>query len=91
MTGLQRNSAATFSFLIAIPAIAGAGFKEVLDYRSGAPLPIAAALIGSLTAFVVGYFSLKWLLSIVARGQLHWFAIYCMAVAVVTLAWQAGF
>ena len=89
--GLSRSSAATFSFLMAIPAIAGAGVLEILKQMlkpSGPPLPLAHALIGGGVAFVVGLVALWWLHLWLQRGRLHWFAWYCMALGACVLAWQ---
>ena len=89
--GLSRSSAATFSFLMAIPAIAGAGVLEVLKHLikpEGPPLPIAHGLIGGAVAFVVGLVALWWLNVWLQRGRLHWFAWYCIGLGICVLAWQ---
>jgi len=89
--GLSRESAATFSFLMAIPAIAGAGVLEVLKQvikPEGPPLPLAHALIGGLVAFVVGLVALWWLKVWLQRGRLHWFAWYCIGLGICVLVWQ---
>lgn len=90
MTGLQRQAAAAFSFFMAIPVIGGATLltaKDVLEGQgSGVSLvPIAA---GTLTAFIVGMLTLTWLLRLIAKGKLHWFAVYTAIVGVLTIAWQ---
>lgn len=90
--GLSRQDAARFSFLIAIPAIGGAAvlyLKDLMD--DGASLgsdAIRSMTVGGITSFVVGWVSLNWLLSIIAKGRLHYFAIYCAIAGVVTLVWQ---
>jgi undecaprenyl-diphosphatase len=91
--GLSRPSAATFSFLLAIPAIAGAGVLELIKQTvkpSDAPLPVDHALIGGVVAFVVGIGALWSLNRLLERGRLHWFAWYCMALGAIVLAWQAA-
>ncbi len=92
--GLSRQSAATFSFLLAIPAIAGAGVLELKDLLSGEQQtgpptadPIHMA-IGAFVAFVVGIASLWILVKILERGRLTWFAYYCIALGIGVLAWQ---
>lgn len=90
--GLSRPAAATFSFLMAIPAIAGAGVLEIGKQTlkpSGPPLPIAHAAIGGAVAFVVGLVALWWLNRWLERGRIHWFAWYCIALGGVVLVWQA--
>jgi undecaprenyl-diphosphatase len=95
-TGLTRTAAAEFSFLIAIPVIAGAaavesrplwqawlfGGSEAAVTAPSSLLPLA---VGMLTAFVVGIAALRGLLAMIARRRLHWFAWYCVLAAVVTL------
>ena len=77
--GLDRNFAAKFSFLLAIPAIGGAGLLEIENVgnlASGLVLPV---IIGTSAAMIVGFACIKWLLSIIRRGRFSWFAYYCWA------------
>lgn len=92
--GLSRESAATFSFLLAIPAILGAGVLELKDLlssevRTGPPTadPLHLA-IGAGVAFVIGLASLWVLVKLLERGKLTWFAWYCIAAGVAILGWQ---
>src|SRR5690606_15614839 len=67
ISGMRRDAAATFSFFIAIPAIAGAAVLLTRDfYESGGSInsPLAL-LVGGLTAFVVGLASLRFLLRLI--------------------------
>lgn len=90
--GLKRDSAAAFSFLMAIPVIAGAALLELLAVMTGesaiSPDFVSALLAGGVTAFIVGLISLRWLITLIARGRLHWFAYYCAAVGTATVVWQ---
>ena len=89
--GLKREAAARFSFLIAIPAIAGASVLELKDLITGEkPFTgdAGALILGMIVSCLVGLFALKWLLRIVAKDKLHWFAIYCVVVGCATIAWQ---
>lgn len=89
--GLTRPSAATFSFLMAIPAIAGAGVLEGLSmFRDGEPIstPVPWLLIGALVSFVVGLGAIALLERLLVRGQLRWFAWYCIALGAVVTSWQ---
>jgi undecaprenyl-diphosphatase len=89
--GLKRDSAATFAFLLAIPAIAGAGVLEARDllkpeyHASATPLNM---LIGAVVAFFVGLGSLWILVRLLERGRLQIFAGYCIALGVVVIVWQ---
>jgi undecaprenyl-diphosphatase len=77
LSGVNRTDAGEFSFIVSIPAIVGAFLLELKDLGSvsseiGA-VPVAA---GCITAFAVGYASLAWLMRIIRRGKLEWFACY---------------
>jgi undecaprenyl-diphosphatase len=90
-TGLERPSAATYSFLLAIPAIAGAGLIEALSLLKHRPeTPLVLMFAGAAVSFVVGLVSLWWLERWLARGRLHWFAWYCFAIGAAVIAWQAA-
>jgi len=86
LSGLERKTAGEFSFLLSIPAIVAAFILELkdADNLAGAvsAVPLAA---GILTAFAVGYFSLKFLMGLINRGKLGWFAFYLVP-AGITLA-----
>lgn len=90
LLGLRRESAAAFSFFIAIPAISGAAVLTIKDAleADAAPIDPAPLIIGAATACLVGVISLKWLLRIVSQRKLHYFAYYCAAVGTLTLLWQ---
>jgi undecaprenyl-diphosphatase len=77
---LKREAAGKFSFLMSIPIMLAAGglstykmVKEVSDLSSFLPL----MAIGFLTALVVGYFSIRWLLKFLNKHSLTWFSLYC--------------
>lgn len=88
--GLRRESAATFSFLLAIPAIAGAGVLEGLDMLQGTstttPMPVLA--VGMLISFLVGLASLSLLVRLVQGGQLAYFAFWLVPLGIAVTAWQ---
>ena len=92
LTGLKPEDAARFSFLIAIPAIAGAVVvtsKGIFDGEGG-DNPLPALLVGAVVAFLVGCVSLRWLIGLIRRRQLRWFAWYCVVAGGVTVIWQLG-
>lgn len=90
LVGLTNTSAARFSFLIAIPAISGAAIlsgKDMLE--EGKPIEnLMPLFVGLVTAFIVGLVSLNWLLKLITKGRLHWFAPYCATVGIATIIWQ---
>ncbi len=84
--GIDRRTAAKFSFLLAIPAIAGAGtFAFVDTLNNGLITPIPELLIGSLTAFISGLFAIRFLLKFLEKYSFKWFAIYRIILGAVLL------
>jgi undecaprenyl-diphosphatase len=88
--GLSRREAAAFSFLLAIPAIAGATLLESVSVLKGEPIstPVSMLLTGAVLAAVVGWLSLRWLLIVLQRGQLLWFSGWCVLLGLVVLIQQ---
>lgn len=88
---LDRPSAATFSFLLAIPAILGAGVLEALSMLKDGKLPetpVSHLLIGAAVSFVIGLGAI-WLLNRwLQRGRIHLFAWYCIVLGIVVVGWQ---
>lgn len=86
-TGISRKEAARFSFLLAIPAIAGSMVFTLADLFTGnvAGPGIGILLVGMITAFVIGYLAIKFLLKILESGKFSLFAPYCLIVAALVL------
>lgn len=81
-SGINREKAANFSFLMVLPVLAGAMLlevKEVMEVgiESAAVINLTA---GYLTSFVAGYFALKYLIILLKREKFHYFAYYCWLV-----------
>lgn len=90
MTGLRRDTSATFSFLIAVPVIAGAVLLVLKDiFLEGTAVGrFDVLVVGTVVSFVVGVIALRVLLKVLARGKLHWFAWYCLCIGTIVVAWQ---
>ena len=88
--GLDRSSAATFSFLLAIPAILGAGVLEGIDLikdEHTLAVPVNQLLIGAGVSFVIGLGSI-WLLNRwLQSGRIQIFAWYCIGLGIVVVSW----
>lgn len=91
--GLQRESAATFAFLLAIPAIAGGGVLEMLEaLKEGTTgTPLGTLAVGFLISFVVGLAALALLIRFVRRGRLAMFAYYLVPLGITVVAWRLLF
>lgn len=92
--GLKRESAGTFSFLLAIPVIAGAvvlelkdmlGAEEIKSTSGSGDASIGLLFLGAFVSFVVGYFSLIWLVAFIQKGKFHWFAAWCIPFGIFAL------
>jgi undecaprenyl-diphosphatase len=80
---LAPAMAARFSFLLAIPVIAGAALLETKTLvRQGMEMGFTPFLVGTLAAAITGYFAIKFLLRLIERGRFSWFAFYCFAVGI---------
>jgi len=79
--GLSRPDAARYSFLLGVPAIAGAGLLAMLDIFGATPAEsLTIYAVGFVTAAVSGYACIHFLLSWVRKHSLYPFAIYCALV-----------
>ena len=95
LLGNKKEKLAQFSFLMVIPPILGEALLNVVKAVKGGAeaavgnLSMTALVVGFLAAFVSGCFACKWMIDIVKRGKLIYFAIYCAIVGAVILAIQA--
>lgn len=92
LLGDKKEKLAQFSFLMVIPPILGEALLDMKDLIESAGADAAGnetgfgvLLIGFLAAFLSGCAACKWMLSIVRKGKLIWFGLYCAIVGVVTL------
>ena len=89
MLGNKKEQLAQFSFLMVIPPILGEALLDVMKMVKGEDVmgSIGAfpLILGFLAAFVSGCFACKWMISIVKKGKLVYFGIYCAIVGAVTI------
>jgi undecaprenyl-diphosphatase len=91
LTGLDREKAAEYSFLIAIPAISGATVLSVLKIilePSSTQIHYLPLLAGFITSFISGYFSIKFLMHLYKKHSLKPFALYLFIVSACILIFQ---
>ena len=87
LLGNKKESIAQFSFLMVLPPILGNALLDILKGDFGGSVEMLPLIAGFITAFVTGCLACKFMLEIVKRGKLIWFAAYCAlagAVAIVT-------
>lgn len=88
--GLRRDQAATFSFLLAVPAVGGAVSLALLKLALHPHPPAAAGplALGVVVSFIVGCVALRLLLSWLGKGRLHYFGYWCLAIGGAVLGWE---
>lgn len=92
LLGNKKEKLAQFSFLMVIPPILGEALLDVKDMMevgvsaTMAGLSTSALVIGFLAAFISGCLACKWMINIVKKGKLIWFAIYCALVGILAIA-----
>ena len=92
--GFRREQAAVFTFLLSAPIIAAAGGKQLLDIArgsgDGAGLGISMYLAGMVTAFIVGFGAIAFLVRFLRSNSLHVFVGYRIAIGMLVLALVAS-
>ncbi|MBU1053795.1 MAG: undecaprenyl-diphosphate phosphatase [Proteobacteria bacterium] len=83
--GLNRKTAAKYSFLLSIPAIVGASIISFADMSNSNLIPLGTILAGVISSCASGYFALKFLLYVVQKGRLHYFSPYCLAIGIFSI------
>lgn len=86
LLGNEKGAVATFSFLMVLAPILGETLLSALDGgMSMAGVDTSALVAGFISAFVVGALACRYMINIVKRGKLIWFAIYCAIVGIVAI------
>ena len=90
LCGMDREKAADFSFLLAIPVVAGAVCLELVkaigDPLSVSAIPLSSLAVGTLCAALAGLFSVKWMLRLVKTRALWGFSVYLFILSACLLA-----
>lgn len=80
LLGVDKTKVARFSFLMVLIPIIGANCKDILDGGMANSTISAGPLIaGFVAAFLSGVLACRWMISVVTRGKLIYFALYCFA------------
>ncbi len=91
LSGLDRKSAAKFSFMMSAPAIAGALLLEGKDAIENGwikDLAVGPTIVGVIVAAVIGYLAIRFMLKLITKVSLNWFALYVAILGVLFLALQ---
>ena len=93
LLGDKKEKLAQFSFLMVIPPILGEALLDIKDIAEvgfdtamNGISPLALAL-GFLTAFITGCLACQWMVNLVKKGKLVWFAIYCAIIGIFAITY----
>jgi undecaprenyl-diphosphatase len=87
LMGVKGEDAVRLSFLISLPAVAGAGLLEALTAAPAPPGVLGAYLVGAVAAFASGLVSIKCLIAVVRNAKLRLFSYYCWALGIAFILW----
>ena len=93
LCGVKKESVAQFSFLMVLIPILGEAFLDLIKLLQGeatSDLGLVPAMVGFVAAFVTGCFACRFMIEIVRRQRLIWFAVYCAivgSVAIIATLW----
>jgi undecaprenyl-diphosphatase len=87
LLGNKREDMAKFSFLMVLIPIIGANLKDIADGQmlSNEAIGWLPLLVGFFAAFITGLLAIRWMLKIVSKGKLIYFAIYCAIVGLLAV------
>jgi undecaprenyl-diphosphatase len=82
--GLDRVTATRMSFFLSIPALVGAGLKELPDALNG-DIPVSTTIVATVVSFIVAYAAVAWLLKFVAHHSIVWFVAYRLVLGAILI------
>jgi undecaprenyl-diphosphatase len=86
LLGVDKTKAARFSFLMVVPLIFGKIAKDILggdlSFESNQIIPLSA---GFIAAFISGLFACTWMITLVKKSKLSYFAYYCFIVGIIAI------
>ncbi len=89
LLGNDKSKAARFSFLMVVPLIFGKIAKDIFSGElSFESQNITALSIGFVAAFISGLFACTWMITLVKKSKLSYFAIYCVVVGVIAIIYS---
>lgn len=87
LLGNKREEVSKFSFLMVLAPIIGANLLSLkdADFSSESSISLLVLMVGFLSAFVVGLLACTWMIKIVNKGKLIWFAVYCAIAGLIAI------
>lgn len=92
LIGDKREEVARFSFLMVIIPILGNALLDFKDFLTGdgggaGSVGLVPLVVGFIASFTVGCMACRWMIDIVKRGKLVYFAVYCLIVGILCICW----
>jgi len=86
----KKDGIARFSFLMVLVPIIGANLKDLMDGKlsSNSDVSVTALIVGFLAAFISGLLACNWMVGIVKKGKLIYFALYCFVIGTGALVYH---
>jgi undecaprenyl-diphosphatase len=92
LLGVEKSKATQFSFLMVLVPIFGASFLKFKDYLEapeiGGNTSVSVLMVGFFAAFISGYIACSWMIRIVKKGKLTYFAAYCFVIGLMAIAFH---
>ena len=92
LLGNKKEMLAKFSFIMVIPPILGEALLDTLKVAKGenvfGSIGATPLVIGFIAAFISGCIACKWMINIVKKGKLIYFAIYCAIIGAIAIAYS---
>ncbi len=91
LLGNNKERLAQFSFLMVIPPVLGEALLDFIDIlqlgfsTAMGGISVGALIAGFIAAFLTGCLACKWMINIVKKGKLIWFALYCAIVGILAI------
>ena len=91
LLGNKKERMAQFSFLMVIPPVLGEALLDTMDIaKEGFSIAMdgisaGSLIVGFLAAFITGCLACKWMINIVKKGKLIWFAVYCLIIGILAI------
>jgi undecaprenyl-diphosphatase len=83
----KKEEVARFSFLMVLIPIIGANLLDILSIKdfSETSIGVLPLVLGFVAAFISGLIACSWMINLVKRGKLIWFAVYCLIIGLIAL------
>lgn len=89
LLGNDKGKAARFSFLMVVPLILGKIAKDILDGKlAGSTVDVVPLAFGFVAAFLAGLVACTWMIALVKKSKLRYFAIYCFIVGIIAITFD---